>query len=117
LVEHDLAKVGVAGSSPVSRSGREKRDEKFIPMTIGKSRFSLREREKGREVYPDDYREVPFLAQGERKRDEKLVPITIGESRFSLMERERGCEVYPDDYRKVPPVPTNLSGFLALFLF
>jgi len=32
-------------------------------MTIGKSRFSLRERERGLEVYPDDYREVPFLAQ------------------------------------------------------
>ena len=42
LVEHDLAKVGVAGSSPVSRSGREKRDSKFITMIIGKSRFSLK---------------------------------------------------------------------------
>ena len=74
LVEHDLAKVGVAGSSPVSRSGREKGDEKPVPMTIGKSRFSLREREREREACPDNYREVP-------------------------------------------PVPTNLSGFLALFLF
>ena len=42
LVEHDLAKVGVAGSSPVSRSLRRKRDEKFIPMKIGESRFSLK---------------------------------------------------------------------------
>ncbi len=58
LVEHDLAKVGVAGSSPVSRSESKvlqkivrpffmpnilmERDERFIPMEIGKSRFSLR---------------------------------------------------------------------------
>ena len=49
MVEHDLAKVGVAGSSPVSRSRGEKGD--------------------------------------------------------------------PDKYREVPPVPTDLSGFLALFLF
>ena len=46
LVEHDLAKVGVAGSSPVFRS-----TEKLV-------RFST-----GREVYPDYYREVPFFAQ------------------------------------------------------
>ena len=47
LVEHDLAKVGVAGSSPVFRSseklrGHWKRDE---------------------EVYPVFLREVPFFAQ------------------------------------------------------
>ena len=44
LVEHDLAKVGVAGSSPVFRSTQKSkkqfRDEKFIP-SIGKSRLSL----------------------------------------------------------------------------
>ncbi len=45
LVEHDLAKVGVAGSSPVFRS------------------FIIRMKKvEGREVYPDGYREVPFFA-------------------------------------------------------
>jgi hypothetical protein len=34
LVEHDLAKVGVAGSSPVSRSKREKGDDMPVPMKL-----------------------------------------------------------------------------------
>jgi hypothetical protein len=41
---------------------RRKRDEKFIPMKIGESRFSLFAEKKGREVYPDENRGVPFLA-------------------------------------------------------
>ncbi len=39
LVEHDLAKVGVAGSSPVFRS--EKRDEKAMPNHSEVSFFAL----------------------------------------------------------------------------
>ena len=46
MVEHDLAKVGVAGSSPVSRSKERIRDEKSIPMNIGKSRFPLNMKER-----------------------------------------------------------------------
>ena len=40
LVEHDLAKVGVAGSSPVFRS---KTGEKPVPKNFGKFSFSLKD--------------------------------------------------------------------------
>jgi hypothetical protein len=44
LVEHDLAKVGVAGSSPVFRSSlKEKGDEKSIPMCLEVRFFSQKE--------------------------------------------------------------------------
>ncbi len=46
LVEHDHAKVGVAGSSPVFRSNEK-----------------LDYHRTGREVYPDYYREFPSFAQ------------------------------------------------------
>ena len=59
MVEHDLAKVGVAGSSPVSRSKKRIRDEKFIPIKIGKSRFSLSK--KRGETIPETELRFPAL--------------------------------------------------------
>ena len=63
LVEHDLAKVGVAGSSPVFRS-----DRKMI-LTF----------KTGREVYPDLYREVPFFAQKKKSTKRRSFVIFLPE--------------------------------------
>ena len=67
LVEHDLAKVGVAGSSPVFRSQL--------------MRKSLSEQE----VYPDYYREVPFFAHFNCfMQNEVQVPLRVQLIKFIL---------------------------------
>ena len=54
LVEHDLAKVGVAGSSPVFRSLSEMSGREVYPDgESGSPVFRSLSEMSGREVYPD----------------------------------------------------------------
>ena len=63
MVEHDLAKVGVAGSSPVSRSEREK-GRKVYPY--GESRFSLSFKREEKLFYFEKFAALFYLLKDAR---------------------------------------------------
>ena len=65
LVEHDLAKVGAAGSSPVSRSLLIKRASDGCPFLLNR-------------VLPDSNIRVSSLRSGPRRADKFYFPLSNG---------------------------------------